>query len=363
MTPPRVLQVVLSLDPGGTERLVLDLVRRLNSSVPMAVCCLDEAGAWAGALADEGISVTALGRRPGFHPALGLGVARAAAAHRATLMHAHHYTPFVYSALARVRRPAVKAVFTEHGRLSDAGPSPRRRWANQAFRHLATSVFTVSNDVKQHLVDEGFRPAQIEVIYNGIDVGDAPDAMMRAAVRQELGVDDAAMVIGTVARLDPVKDLDTLVRALALLRTKNVLLLIVGDGPRRAELARLATDLDVAPRVRFLGHREDARRCLAGCDVYVNSSISEGVSLTILEAMAAGLPVIATRVGGTPEVIDHSCGLLVEARDPAALADGLDRLFQDAAARRRLGDRARHVVVERFGLDAMVERYRQVYVG
>jgi hypothetical protein len=98
---PRVLQVVLSLHPGGTERLVLELVRRLNETMPMAVCCLDEAGAWAKDLEAEGISVTALQRRAGFHPVLGHGVARAARRHGATVIHAHHYSPFVYSALGR----------------------------------------------------------------------------------------------------------------------------------------------------------------------------------------------------------------------------------------------------------------------
>ena len=108
------------------------------------------------------------------------------------------------------------------------------------------------------------------------------------------------MVIGTIARLDPVKDLGTLIRAVAeLSRHVAATLVVVGDGSERAALETLARDLGVSDRVRFLGQRDDAREWLAGCDVYVNSSISEGVSLTILEAMAAALPVIATRVGGT----------------------------------------------------------------
>ena len=127
MTEPRILQVVLSLNAGGTERLVLELVKRLHADMPMAVCCLDAAGLWGEQLRESGVAVDALNRRPGFHPLLGRHIARAAARHRADVIHCHHYSPFVYSALARLWRPNLRIVFTEHGRLSDA-PPPR---ANQ----------------------------------------------------------------------------------------------------------------------------------------------------------------------------------------------------------------------------------------
>ena len=113
--------------------------------------------------------------------------------------------------------------------------------------------------------------------------------------------------------------------------------------------------------MRFVGHREDARDLLAACDLYANSSISEGISLTILEAMAAGLPVVATRVGGTPEIVDATCGRLVPSRDPRALADALTALAADAALREPLGRQARARVEQRFTLDRMVREYRDTY--
>jgi glycosyltransferase involved in cell wall biosynthesis len=117
----------------------------------------------------------------------------------------------------------------------------------------------------------------------------------------------------------------------------------------------------IADRVRFLGQRNDARDWLAGCDLYVNSSISEGVSLTILEAMAAGLPVVATRVGGTPEVVDSASGRLIPARDAATLARTVADLMTDAPARSAMGRAARQRVETLFTLDRMVDEYRQVY--
>jgi L-malate glycosyltransferase len=363
MSPVRVLQVVLGLNPGGTERLVIELARRLHSKIPMAVCCLDDAGAWAPEVERSGIRVTALGRRPGFHPSLAIGVARAARAHGATVIHAHHYSPFVYSALARLAPPSPRVIFTEHGRLSDVGPSPRRRRANQVLRHLATGVFAVSENVKRHLVDEGFRADRVGVIYNGIDIGPLPDAAARVGVRRELGVSDETLAVGTIARLDPVKDLGTLIAATARLSASGrpALLAIVGDGDERQNLEAQASALGIIDRVRFLGHRDDARRWLAGLDVYVNASISEGVSLTILEAMAAGLPVVATRVGGTPEVVTEECGLLVPSRNAEALADAIHQLGERADRRRHRGAAGRARAEAHFMLDRMVASYRRVY--
>src|SRR5262245_21672799 len=325
----------------------------------MAVCCLDEEGSWGEGLRREDVGVTALRRRAGFQPTLGRAIARIAAQHRARVVHCHHYSPFVYASIARLWSPTLRIVFTEHGRLSDAPPSAKRRTANRVLAHAPREVVTVSSDLKRHLVAEGFPTTRVNVIYNGIDVGGLPAVGMRARVRKELGVPDNALVVGTVARLDPVKDLPTLIRALAQRHRAGVptILLVIGDGSERAHLEASAREAGTASSIRFLGHRDDARDLLAGCDVYANSSISEGISLTILEAMAAGLPVIATRVGGTPEIVDSTCGILVPARDPRAVAEALVQLTCDPERRWQLGQAARARVQERFTLDRMIQRY------
>lgn len=359
---PRVLQVVLSLAPGGTERLVIELVRRSRASAPMAVCCLDVMGRWGEELRTEGIEVHALGRTPGFHPSLAGRIAAAATAHRATVIHAHQYSPFVYSALARLWHPRLRIVFTEHGRLSDAPPSSRRRMANRVLSRLPFESYAVSSDLKRHIVDEGFPEREVGVIYNGIDLGPLPPPEARHAVRSELGVDTDTFVVATVARLDPVKDLATLIAATAALNSqRRGVLLVIGDGPERATLERAAKEADGGASVRFLGHRDDARRWLAGCDAFANSSISEGVSLTILEGMAAGLPVVATAVGGTPEVVDESCGILVPARNVSAMTAALQTVATSPEQRAALGAAGRQRVETRFTLDRMVRDYNEVY--
>lgn len=358
----RVLQVVLSLNPGGTERLVVELVKRLNTHIPMAVCCLDEAGTWGHALIETGVTVTAAHRRQGFSPLLGRAVAAAVQAHRATVIHAHQYTPFIYSVLSRWWQRDAGVVFTEHGRLSDAPASRKRRLANWSFGRMPAATFAVSEDLRAFMVAEGFRAQAVKVIHNGIDVGALPSVNDRHAVRTELGVGPDEWLIGTVARLDPVKSLDTLLEAAPeMLRRRPVRIVIVGDGPERKRLEALTERLGLRPRVCFLGERLDARRWLAGCDVYVNCSTSEGISLTILEAMAAGLPVVATAVGGTPEVVNRECGTLVPAGQTSALAAAILVLAESPDKAHAMGRAARARVETTFTIESMVERYAEVY--
>jgi glycosyltransferase involved in cell wall biosynthesis len=328
----------------------------------MAVCCLDTEGLWAADLRRDGIAVTALERTAGFHPRLGRLVAQAAARHQANVIHAHHYSPFTYAALARVWSRQLRVIYTEHGRLSDAPPSPKRTLANVLFARLPSEVYAVSHDLRHHIVSEGFPASKVGVVYNGIELQPLPTPADRARVRAELRASDDTLVIGTIARLDSVKDIPTLIDAAARVRERvPAMLVIVGDGAERAALERDAAARGLHDTIRFLGHRDDARAWLAGCDVYANSSIHEGVSLTILEAMSAALPVVATRVGGTPEIVDQECGMLVPARDAASMAAALQSLATAADHRRTLGCAGRRRVEERFTIERMVGEYRDAY--
>lgn len=359
-----IVQVVLTLGVGGTERLVVEICQRLRSRFRMAVCTLEEPGAWAHCLQERGIEVVPLRRRPGFHPWLGYRIAQVARRHQASVIHCHHYSPFVYGAIATRMWPG-RMVFTEHGRLSDGPPSLKRRIVNPILGRLPGSLFAVSRALRDSMIDEGFPADRLEVIHNGIDPGLPPTDFERRSARRRLGILDTTLVVGTIARLDAVKDLGTLIEAIALLRQSlpDVVLVVVGDGDERRRLKEIARRCGVQMAVNFFGQRNDARRLLPAFDAYVNSSTSEGVSLTILEAMAAGLPVVATRVGGTPEILtDGLTGLLVPARSPATVARALRRLAGDPAQRRALGSAARLAVERSFTIDRMVEDYAQVYL-
>jgi L-malate glycosyltransferase len=360
---PQVLQVVLSLSPGGTERLVIELSKRLHAAHGMHVCCLDAPGAWAEELTARGISVTALGRRPGFSPAVGREIARIAAMHDATVLHCHQYSPFVYGTLVRFWRP-MEVVFTEHGRFSDAPPSLKRQIANRLLSRFPSRVFSVSNDLRTHLTSEGFPQQKVQVIHNGIHMGTSVGPSARREARRRLGVEPQHVVIGSVARLDPVKDFPTMVRAFRDVHRvlAHARLVIIGDGPERETVSVTIAEAGLTDSVILAGHREDVPSLLPALDIYANSSIFEGVSLTILEAMAAALPVVATRVGGTPEVVvDGETGRLVPARDVRAMAEALLTIATDPGTAARMAASGRHRVERHFSIERMVERYAAVY--
>lgn len=360
---PVVMQLVLSLFPGGSERLTVEIVRRLAPSFRMVVCCLDEPGDWA---ADLDVPVTALGRRPGFHPSLGWRIASWARRMDVSVVHAHHYTPFVYGALAGLVAPRLRLVYTEHGRLSDEPPRVKRRLANSLLSRLPDRAFAVSADLRGHMMAEGFRGCPVEVLLNGVDVGTAPGRTERDAARRALGFDDRAFLVASVARLDPVKHLTAAVEALSIVRTTvpHARLVLVGDGPERQAIDAAAERFGVRDAVFVTGYRADVHQLLPAFDVYVNSSVSEGISLTILEAMAAALPVVATNVGGTPEVVAPGVtGDLVPARAPADLAAAVVRLAADAGLRRQMGAAGRARVEREFTIDRMVGDYARVYAG
>ena len=238
----------------------------------------------------------------------------------------------------RLFRPGLRVVFTEHGRLSDAGPSseaPAREPRPAPARHQR--LHRVERRARAPGRGRASAANEVGVIYNGIDV-DPAARLGRAgrrsarprrlrcrhrrrhdrAARSGEGLRDAARRRSPGSPPPHFRS-----------RSSSSATATSGRASRRSRRS-----LGIADRVRFLGHRDDARRWLAGCDVYANSSISEGVSLTILEAMAAGLPVVATAVGGTPEVVTEDCGVLVPSRHPEALADAIYELGESAGRRR-----------------------------
>ncbi|MBY0496299.1 MAG: glycosyltransferase [Cyanobacteria bacterium] len=361
----RVMQLVLSLSPGGTERLVIEIVRKLASRIDSVVCCLDDPGTWAAEIEALGVPVIALGRTPGFQPALAMRLARIIKERRIDVLHCHHYSPYVYGLLASLLKPSVKLVFTEHGKLSDAGPSRKRRLVNPILSRWPGYLCAVSSDLKQHMVDEGFPSRRLCVLYNGIDPGERPTAQQRHSARVALGVPDEAFVVGTVGRLDPVKNLPLLLRAhvLAVAANPNVRTVIVGDGPERAGLEAKAAELGIERSLIFSGYRQDVRFLMSGFDVFVNCSSYEGVSLTILEAMASTLPVVATPVGGNPEVVvDQETGLLVPAM-PRTLADAMAALAKSPRRRQDMGNAGRWRVIRHFSIARMVDDYASAYFG
>jgi len=363
---PGVLQVVLSLTAGGAERTVVELVTRSEGTIRNMVCCLDCAGEWAGQLTGRGVPLVVLGRPPGFHPSIGARLARVAAAHGAGVIHCHQYSPFVYSQIARLFRPTLRVVFTEQGRLSDAGPSAKRTLVNRLLGTLPCRIYAVSRDLREYMIAEGFPARRVGVIPNAVDPRVAPDEEARRAARSRLQITQGSFVVGTAARFDPVKSLETLVEAFAeIVRgLTDSTLVLIGDGPERQMLEAMVKTRELSGSVRFTGMRSDVRDLLPALDVYVNCSVSEGTSLTIMEAMAASLPVVATRVGGNPEVVAEGVtGLLVPSRSPGSLARAVLSFWTDRQLAVQFGLAGRQRMETEFAIDRVVARYLRVYRG
>ena len=357
------MQLVLSLSPGGTERLVIELCRRLANDVDTVVCCLDEPGEWSSEVSKLNIPVVSLARQPGFHPSLSVRLGDALKAHKIDVVHCHHYSPYVYGVLAAVLHPSVRVVFTEHGRLHGVGISKKRRLINPVLSRWPARIYAVSAALKQDMVAEGFPERSIEVLYNGIELGPRPRPADRAAMRASLGLPADALVIGSVGRLDPVKNLGALLEARAILNTRfpGARIVIAGDGPERQALIDRAHALGLGDVVHLTGYRADVRAVMAAFDVYVNCSTYEGVSLTILEAMAAALPVVATAVGGNPEVVvDQETGLLIDQR-PQTVASAIAALASNPARRHAMGEAGRWRVKRHFTIERMVHDYAVAY--
>jgi len=221
--------------------------------------------------------------------------------------------------------------------------------------------------VRQALVhNEGLPPHRVEIVYNGVDVSAfGRDKVDRNSIRRELGVGDEEFIILQVARLDTIKDHATAVRAIAaaLPRHPSIRLLIVGDGPERETIEQAITGLGLGHRVTMLGMRGDVRRLLlSAADAFLLTSVSEGIPVTILEAMAAGVPVVSTAVGGVPELIEHGkTGLLAPAGDAASLSESLVRLAGDDDLRRRLAAAAHQRAIARFSEAQMIGHYDRIY--
>ena len=260
------------------------------------------------------------------------------------------------------------AIHSEHGlEMAPAAEPRRRRWLRRAAFEAAHRVFAVSSGLRDALArSTGFPRWKFGVIHNGVDTRRfQPDGAMRRQFRAKFGIGENEFCIGCVGRLDRVKDYPTVLRALERFSgaCSSWRLLIAGEGVERAALqAQAAQSGALRGRVLFLGDWQRVPELLSGVDAYVLSSTFEGLSNSLLEAMASGAAVLATRAGGNPElVVDEESGLLFPAGDAAALADGLTRLCFREEERRRLAAAAVSRVAREFSLDAMVDQYEALY--
>lgn len=357
--------MVLDLHEGGLERIVVDLVRSGEIRGEQShVICVRRAGQLASELNPS--QFTVLPRQHQSSMLAPVQLAGAMSRLNPQIVHLHSGIWFKGAYAARIAGLR-HVVFTDHGRPH---PDPfSHRVLDGLGACMSERVVAVSQPLAGYLVSRlRVRAAKLQVIPNGIVLPTPMRFEDRQVARRELGVPAEALIVGTVGRLDPVKAYDHLITAFAeLVRTGSprlsLVTLIVGDGPERARLERIAVNSGAAESIRFLGWRNDAGRLLGLLDLFVLPSDSEGTSLSLLEAMASGTAVVATSVGGTPDVIgDSGAGVLIPPRDHDALVSAIRTLLADPIRRASMGAKGRARVEQRYSFKAMADSYHNLYV-
>jgi len=365
--PLRVLFVVLSLGVGGAEKLVYDIILHLSPwDVTPIVCCLDMIGSLGESLIECKIPVYLLGRRRGgIDWGLASRMNRIISDERIDVIHAHQYTPFFYGAISSLFVRHAKLIFTEHGRLYP----DRRSWKRYLFNPLLAwrtdHIVSISESTKKAMVTyDNFPARRIEVIPNGVRFAAAQNNVNRARKRKTLGLDVSGPILGTAARLDKIKNLTMLLRVFQriLSRMPETSLLIAGKGPAKNELENLSEELGIKERVLFLGLRSDLPEIYPLLDVFALTSFTEGISITLLEAMAAGIPPVVTDVGGNSEVVeDGESGFLVPLGKDEIMVERIMTLLQSPERRKEMGASAAKRALNQFSFQRMVSSYMNLY--
>jgi glycosyltransferase involved in cell wall biosynthesis len=367
--PIAVTHAVLSLDCGGLERVVVDLIREGRArGHRVDVVCLERPGTLAPEAEQLGAKVVCLNKSPGRSRAAGRVVRAALTELRPDVVHTHQIG-VLWHAGREARRVGVPVVVhTEHGNHLKAKSWSRRvrqraLWGVAGRR--AARFFCVSEEIAREVTRYGVVVrGKVRVLPNGIDTANFAGSETGSAVRAALGIPPAAPVVGTVGRLSEVKRQDVLIRAFAGLRRgfPDAHLLLVGDGPARAELEALQRGLGLNGVVHLTGYQTRPQEFLRAMDVFALTSRSEGLPLSVLEAWATGLPVVASAVGGLPALIEHGrTGLLFPPADTGALEEALTDLLAAPGLRRRLGDEGRREVCSRYDTCQMADGYEESY--
>lgn len=363
--PARILYVFVSLPVGGAEEHLLSLVHNLDrESFRPVVCCIGTGGPIGREIRDSGVPVVELGKmRTGrFDRRIVSSLRDLLRREKIDLLHSHLYHPNLYGRLAAFRE-GVPAVCTVHNIY--VRPKLHRRLINRWLARNTARIIAVSTPVRDDILRyDRVDPSKVTVVPNGVDVARFTLAMTREQARERLGIADVPYVIGTLGRLEEQKGLPHLVEALRLLAEggDGAFLLVAGSGRAEGRLREMISRLGLEARVRFLGVRRDVPEIHRAMDVFVLPSLWEGLPIALLEAMASGLPVVATPVGGIPDVVrDGTNGLLVPPADPVALAEALRRLRRDPSLGAELGRAGRETVRDRHSHRRVAEQVMTIY--
>lgn len=361
----RIAHVSAHLQFGGKENGVVNLVNGLDPDIfESYIFTYVRGGPLAQRVDPYRCRVVELGDKLGGDYRLYFKLAREFWRYRIHIAHTHSWATLMEGIVGAKLAAVPIIIHGEHGTMQTESKLHIhvQRW----FWRRVDQILSVSEALRESLHRTfDFPQERIRVVTNGVDLSRFDLSRNGVDYKARLGLPPEALVFGAVGRLVPVKAYPILLKAgkLVFKEIPQAHLVIVGDGPLRNALLQLARDYNMMDRLHFLGARKDVQEILRALDVYVLCSESEGMSNTILEAMASGRPVVATAVGGNPElVIDGETGLLVRPNHPHQLATAIMKLLREPECRRRLGRCGRQRVEKQFSLESMVRNYAKVYL-
>ena len=359
----RVVHIIHSMEVGGAQRQIASLFGALDRArFDLRLICLGEKGVVGEQLEREGFVVAALGKKARVQIGMLMRLVRLLREWKPGIVHCSIFTANLWGRIAG--KIAGVPILIAHEQSTISLEKWYRRLIDRVLSRITWRVLTVSENLRRRVVaEEGIAPARVEVLHNAIDVR-AIAAAGRADAREQALAGERGLRVGAVGRLEYRKDHLTLVRAAARVVSEipAATFFLAGEGPDRPKIEAEIARLNLGSSVFLLGERHDVPELLHSFDVYVLSSITEGLSLSILEAMAAGCPVVATDVGGNPELLDDGrAGILTAARDPEALALAIIRLLKSPAQRETLAQAARHRALERFDVHSVARRLEALY--
>lgn len=358
----KLLLLIPTLDRSGAEKQLTLLATKLSrEEFDVHVVTLTRGGPYADELRAAGIPVANIGKRFKCDPIAYWKLRRLLSDAKPDILHTWLFAANAYGRLAAGAHPACKILVSE--RCVD---SWKAGWQLRLDRYLAprtTRLIGNSQSVSDFYREQGFPADRLAVIPNGLDVPASP-AADKNAMRAELGIPPSAHVVGYAGRLARQKRVMDLIWAFELIRVMEgeVFFVIAGDGPERAKLEHFAASLQIAPRVKFLGHRSDVPRVLAACDLFWLASDFEGMSNSIMEAMAAGLPVVASDIPPNRElVLPDETGYLAPVGDRVAFAQLGQKLLLDRDLAAQLGTAGRERIRTQFSVKRMIQAHVDLY--
>lgn len=364
--PISVLHLTYDMRIGGTEMVIKNLIESANKNeFVMSIFCIEAPlGPWGELLESQGIHITTCPRNPGFDLALIKHIRAHITRYNINVIHCHQYTPWVYGVLAAAGT-RTKVVFTEHGRFYPDFGTWKRKLINPILQWLTNHSTAISQATKQALVThENLRGDKIDVIYNGIRPFPKVDAKEVDALKQQYGLASSTLVLGTIARFDPIKNHLMMLRAFKNCLDANLdaKLILVGDGEMRGDIDALISELNIQDDVILTGYQPQPSKYLALMDIFLLSSFSEGTSMTLLEAMSYAKPCVVTDAGGNKEVIGHEeNGLVVANDDQHAFALAIQRIANDKRLYQHFSDQAIVRFNQRFSVETMASIFAKIY--